>query len=132
MNQDPCHETTPQSILFDAKPCIESILMGVKPYLERAFQSFLTGANPCLETTIQPVLVDARPSIEMTIQPVLIGAKPCLEKVFPDAATRPCLRTFREWQKKRLIPYVALGRRIFFDPVEVRRALDRQFSVRVR
>jgi len=62
----------------------------------------------------------------------LYGAEPCLHVVFPDETTRPCLRTFREWQNQRLIPFKKIGRRTFFDPVEVRRALDRQFTVHAR
>ena len=52
--------------------------------------------------------------------------------VFPDEATRPCLRYFRELQRKRLVPFKKIGRLTFFDPVEVRRALDRQFTVHPR
>lgn len=62
----------------------------------------------------------------------LVGAETCLRIVFPDDDTRPCLRYFRELQSKRLIPFKKIGRRTFFDPVEVRRALDRQFTVHAR
>ena len=62
----------------------------------------------------------------------LVGAETCLRVVFPDEATRPCLRYFRELQHKRLVPFKKIGRRTFFDPVEVRRALDRQFTVQTR
>jgi len=62
----------------------------------------------------------------------LVGPDACLRILFPDKASRPCLRYFRELQRKRLIPFVKLGRRTFFDPAEVRRAIDRQFSVRAR
>ena len=61
----------------------------------------------------------------------LVGAQTCLELVFQDPATRPCLRFFRGLQNKRLIPWKKIGRRAFFDPVEVRNAIDRQFSVNV-
>jgi hypothetical protein len=62
----------------------------------------------------------------------LVGAETCLRLIFPDEATRPCLRFFRDLQAKRLVPFRQIGRRIFFDPREVRAALDRQFSVRTR
>jgi len=68
----------------------------------------------------------------MTYLAGLVGAETCLRLVFPDEATRPCLRYFRELQRKRLLPFKKIGRRTFFDPVEVRRALDRQFSVHPR
>jgi hypothetical protein len=35
-------------------------------------------------------------------------------------------------QSRGLIPYKKIGRRVFFDPEEVRLALDRQFSVHAR
>jgi hypothetical protein len=69
---------------------------------------------------------------EATFPAGLVGAETCLRLIFPDEATRPCLRYFRELQRKRLIPFKKIGRRTFFDPPEVRRALDRQFSVHVR
>ncbi len=62
----------------------------------------------------------------------LVGAETCLRLVFPDEATRPCLRYFRELQRKRLIPFVKCGRRTFFDAARVRAALDRQFTVHAR
>lgn len=62
----------------------------------------------------------------------LVGAETCLRLVFPDEATRPCIRYFRELQRKRLVPFKKIGRRTFFDAAEVRRALDRQFSVHAR
>jgi hypothetical protein len=71
-------------------------------------------------------------SSQVYITPGLVGAETCLRLVFPDEATRPCLRYFRELQAKRLVPFKKIGRRTFFDPVEVRRALDRQFSVHTR
>ena len=62
----------------------------------------------------------------------LVGAETCLRLVFTDENTRPCLRFFRELQRKRLVPMVKVGRRTFFDPGAVRRALDRQFTVQTR
>jgi len=60
-----------------------------------------------------------------------VDAGTCLKILFPDEGSRPCLRTFRRWQRLRLLPFRKIGRLTFFDPLEVRRALDRQFSVRV-
>ena len=56
----------------------------------------------------------------------LVGAETCLEIVFPDKSTRPSLRWLRELQHKRLIPFRKIGKLVFFDPVEARRALDRE------
>jgi hypothetical protein len=61
----------------------------------------------------------------------LFGALATLEIVFPDEAARPSVRTFRQWQRLRLIPFIKINRRTFFDPAEVRRALDRQFTNQV-
>lgn len=69
---------------------------------------------------------------ESTTPSGLFGAEKTLELTFPDPLSRPCIRTFRQWQRLRLIPFKKIGRRTFFDPVEVRRALDRQFSVQAR
>lgn len=62
---------------------------------------------------------------------MLVGAKKCLEILFPDSDSRPAERTFRDWQRKGHIPYHRLGgRKVFFDPEQVRRALDRNFEVK--
>jgi len=62
----------------------------------------------------------------------LVGVEACMEIVFPNEEDRPCLRTFRDMQKKRLIPYRKMGRMTYFDALEVRRALDRQFTIHPR
>ena len=69
---------------------------------------------------------------ETTPAPALVGAETCLCLVFPDEATRPSLRYFRELQRKRLLPFRKIGRLVFFDPAEVRRALDKTFTVHAR
>ncbi|GDX12061.1 hypothetical protein LBMAG57_38330 [Verrucomicrobiota bacterium] len=62
----------------------------------------------------------------------LVNAERCLCIVFPDPESRPSLRYFRELQAKRLIPWRKIGRLTFFDAAEVRRALDKQFTVQTR
>jgi hypothetical protein len=62
-------------------------------------------------------------------EPTLIGIKPCLKIVFPDEATRPGDRTFNEWRAKGFYPYVKIGKRVFLDPVQVRKALDKRFTI---
>lgn len=42
-----------------------------------------------------------------------------------DEGSRPSLRWLRELQRKRMIPFVRLGRRVFFDPEAVREALKK-------
>lgn len=64
--------------------------------------------------------------------PVLVGAKKCLETLFPDEESRPGLRTFREWQARGYFPYFKIGHRTFFDPAEVRAALEKRFRIQAR
>ena len=61
--------------------------------------------------------------------PTLVGIKTCLEVVFPDKATRPGIRTFNEWKNRGYFPSVKIGKRVFLDPVSVRRALDKRFTI---
>ena len=62
-------------------------------------------------------------------EPTLVGIKTCLETVFPDASTRPGIRTFNEWKNRGYFPSVKIGKRVFLDPVVVRKALDRRFTI---
>ena len=62
-------------------------------------------------------------------EPTLVGIKTCLETVFPDASTRPGLRTFNEWKKRGYFPSVKIGKRVFLDPVKVRKALESRFTI---
>jgi hypothetical protein len=60
---------------------------------------------------------------------MLVGIEPCLEIVFPDAATRPGKRTFLEWKARKYFPSVKIGKRVFLDPVAVRKALEKRFTI---
>lgn len=62
----------------------------------------------------------------------LVGAEDCIELVFPCDKSRPALRTFREWQARGYFPHHKIGRRTYFDPQEVRIALDRRFRIKAR
>ncbi len=64
--------------------------------------------------------------------PILVGAEKCLEILFPDEESRPGIRTFREWQARRNLPFYKIGRRTFFNPVEVHAALARRFRIQAR
>jgi hypothetical protein len=61
----------------------------------------------------------------------LVGAKTCIEAVFPDPKTRIGLRFFWALKAQGKLPYLKIGRRILFDPSQVRAALDKQFLRRV-
>lgn len=59
----------------------------------------------------------------------LVGAEALLREVWPDEESRPSLRWLRGMQAKRLVPFRKIGRRVYFDPEEVRRSFDAQFKV---
>ncbi len=59
----------------------------------------------------------------------LVGAEALLRELFKDERTRPTLRWLRGMQAKRLVPFRKIGRRVYFDPEEVRRSFDAQFKV---
>jgi hypothetical protein len=42
------------------------------------------------------------------------------------------LRTIRVWQAQRIIPYLKVGRRVFFDPSRVREHLFRHREIHPR
>jgi hypothetical protein len=75
-----------------------------------------------------------QPNIGGTLSPAptLVGAAGLLLTLFPANDSRPSVRWLRRMQSRGLVPYKKIGRRVFFDPEEVRRALDRQFSVHAR
>lgn len=52
-----------------------------------------------------------------------VTAETCLKILFPDQGL--CLRTFRSLQAMGRIPFLKIGRRTLFNPVEVRAALER-------
>lgn len=59
----------------------------------------------------------------------LVAAPECLELLFPNAASRPSIRWFLELKAQGKIPFRKIGRLIFYDPAEVRRAIDRNSKV---
>jgi hypothetical protein len=62
-------------------------------------------------------------------EPILVGITTCLRIVFPDAETRPSLRSFNEWKQRGYFPSVKIGKRVFLDPSQVRKALERRFTI---
>lgn len=61
--------------------------------------------------------------------PQLVGAEDCIKIVFPCDSSRPALRTFRSWQAKGFIPVYKIGHLTYFDPEQVRAALERRFRI---
>lgn len=66
---------------------------------------------------------DVATSINPPVQ--LVDAEKLLEILFPPDC-RPTLRWLRERQKKREIPYVKLGRLVFFNAASVHDSLAKQ------
>lgn len=79
------------------------------------------------EGTMKPANQEKQPIPNM---PTLVDAIGLAEALCPDPRSRPCLRTIRRWQKMRLIPFLKIGGKVMFDPVQVRRALDARFTIK--
>jgi len=66
---------------------------------------------------------------EQHTEPTLVGMKTGLKLVFKDPNTRPSIRAFNSWKQKGYFPSVKIGKRVFVDPVQVRKALDARFTI---
>lgn len=55
----------------------------------------------------------------------LVDGPRLLEILFPDEACRPSLRWLADQRKRRLVPFVRLGRLIFYSVPQVRQANER-------
>jgi hypothetical protein len=55
----------------------------------------------------------------------LVSGEKLLETLFR-ADCRPTLRWLRDQQKARRIPFVKIGRLVFFNPGQVRRAMEKK------
>jgi len=73
---------------------------------------------------------DKEPSTMIEAPPRYVAAPKLLEMLFDDDC-RPSLRWFREKQAARKIPFVKIGRLVFFDPPAVKAALDALASRRM-
>lgn len=58
----------------------------------------------------------------------LLNGNQLLEEMWEESS-RPSLRWLQEQQRRRTIPYIKIGHSVFFDPIKVRAALDRKFSI---
>lgn len=62
----------------------------------------------------------------------LVGENALRAIIWPDDESRPSRRWFLELKARGLVPFHQIGRRVFFDPAEVRAALDHNFRVNPR
>jgi hypothetical protein len=60
-----------------------------------------------------------------------VRAPRLLELLF-DEGDRPSLRTLRSWQRQRRVPFVRIGRGIYFDPMACKAALDSTATIKAR
>ena len=61
----------------------------------------------------------------------LISRDACMAAIFTPES-RPCVRTWEVWKARRMIPYVKLGRLVYYNEAAVREALSTRFSVNVK
>lgn len=64
-----------------------------------------------------------------TKEPILLGDLSALKAIFPDDDTRPSPRAWRGWRAKGYYPYVRIGRRVFVNPDDARKALEARFTI---
>ncbi len=62
----------------------------------------------------------------------LVGKKALLQELFPNEADRPCDRWLDLQCKRRALPFVRIGRLIFFDVPAVREAIATRHTIQTR
>ena len=65
-------------------------------------------------------------------EPTLLNSQAALEAVFPDENSRPSIRAWNEWRAKGYYPYVKIGKRVFINAVDARRALEARFTIEAK
>ena len=76
-----------------------------------------------METPKNASNASRKQNITLTTPNRLVDASQLLEILFEENS-RPCVRWLREQTRARSIPYLKIGRLIFFDPVNVKAHLD--------
>ena len=61
----------------------------------------------------------------------LVSGPRLLDLLFEEES-RPSLRWLREQQKRRIVPYLKIGARVYFDPVQVRESLNKNNLIKPR
>jgi hypothetical protein len=61
--------------------------------------------------------------------PLLVGMQTGLELVFPDENTRPSIRAFNSWKKDGFFSSLKINKRVFINPVQVRKELEARFTI---
>jgi hypothetical protein len=60
----------------------------------------------------------------------LLRIDQCRKEVFKDESSRPALRTFKSWKARGFFPFVKIGHSVYLNPVEVRKALEKRFTIK--
>lgn len=116
-------------ILFEKRGNIVESEIGHKPNFDTTGLSMEAKCNPARNEDNSALPVREQKADQAT---GLLEARGLAEALCPDPRARPCVRTVRQWQKMRLIPFIKIGGKVLFDPVQVRRALDSRFTVAAR
>lgn len=61
--------------------------------------------------------------------PTFVGLEECRTTVFGTGREAPSKRLFAEWKARGYFPFIKVGKRVFADPDEVRRAINKRFRV---
>lgn len=62
---------------------------------------------------------------------LLLTRDACIAKIWAPES-RPAPRTFEAWKKRRVVPYVKIGRLCFYSEAAVREAIATRCSINVR
>jgi hypothetical protein len=78
---------------------------------------------------MNPTILDRKSDTEGTLDSnnQFVNGVKLLQILFPEEC-RPTMRWLRDQQKARRIPFVKVGRLVFFCPAQVRAALERNSS----
>ena len=60
----------------------------------------------------------------------LVGREQCMKNVWTDDEKRPSVRTFEKFKQQRIIPFVKIGKCVWYDPAAVLDALKTNHTVR--
>jgi hypothetical protein len=74
-------------------------------------------------------------TLEQNVPPIggtLVDIQGLLVALFPEEKTRPSVRAALKLRDAGAFPYVRFGRRVFYDPEQVRWALHRKCTIKAR
>lgn len=74
------------------------------------------------------MVIKGIPQIEIPVG--YFGLAETIQLLWPDSGARPHPRTFLRWRENGWVPYIKIGKSVYYDPQEVKRALDARFKVK--